>query len=425
MKLQILTPALLFLSTLPAQHAAPDFAKACRAVLEDVIAKDKIDKPIRILTQAEAKDLAPLAAWTQRAKDLLLAFPDEEETGGDAGGETGGDAGGETGGETGGKMGRGGKPSEARLGSALLSALVAKKSDGPEAKAYIAMGQPAFVWLQDFRKRFEMAKREWILACIGKARDGGSVYEGQFRALSALGKDGLKLALAMLDEKSPLFSPGNEAWLLRATRDLGVSPKKRQLKRLVALEDDLMLDQEIRYLAMLCLADFGDKQRFEAKEAEFRKLSSAAQEWNQRDGLGRLGRLYSDARQHEKAVEAFTKSLVLRKAEKDESLAGLRYNLSCSLAKLGRLDEAFAVFDKGLAGGKAIPDRLLASDKDLDPLRKDPRFDKLMQKYKRLGYAKPVERPVKKDREAEKDGDKEGGKDHDKDGDKGDGKGGD
>lgn len=379
MKLQILVLFLLASPGLPAQkkasRPAADRGRACRTLLTRLIEGKKVDEPIAILAQAQGQELAPLATWNQRAKQLLLAFPEEMEAGNAAG-----------------------------LDRKLGAALKAKTAEEPEAQVYIASGQAAFDHLQAFRKRLAQARRELILAAIGRARDGQSVYEGQFAVFAPWGKDGLKLVLAMLDPKSRLYAGGNEDWLLRLVRDLRVRPKKRQLARLEALADDLMLDDSIRYLAMLCLADFGKTERFEAKEAEYRKLSSAAQEWNQRDGWQRLGRLYSDARKPKKAIEAFEKGLVLRKAESDASLAGLRYNLCCALAKVGRLDEAFAAFDKVLAGGKGLSDRLLMTDRDLDPLRKDPRWDKLMAKYKRLDHAKPLSRPAKKKEKEEGDG---------------------
>jgi tetratricopeptide (TPR) repeat protein len=364
MKLQILALALLSLGALPAQKKAPNYSKVSRSLLNDLIASKPVDKQVVVLVQASAKELAPLAAWDRRSTELVLAFPESEEM------------------EEGTADG---------LEAKLEAALVASTVEGAAGQAFVASGKSGWKLLQEFRARFLSAKRELVLACINHARDGQSVYEGQFANLSVFGKGGLKLVIGMLDEKNKLWSAGNEGWLLRVVRDLGVKPGKRQLAQLIEVADNYVLDESIRYLAMLCLADFGDQKRFEAKEAEFRKMSAAHQEWYQRDGWGRLGRLYSDARQHEKAVVAFKKGLELRKAEKDDALAGLRYNLSCSLAKLEQLDEAFAVFDKALAGGKGLSDRLLESDKDLDPLRKDARFEKLMVKYKRMGHAEEAE----------------------------------
>lgn len=52
------------------------------------------------------------------------------------------------------------------------------------------------------------------------------------------------------------------------------------------------------------------------------------------------------------------------------------YNIACVHALKGRSDEAFAWLDKAVAAGFADAD-LLATDGDLDSLRKDPRFAKI------------------------------------------------
>jgi hypothetical protein len=51
-----------------------------------------------------------------------------------------------------------------------------------------------------------------------------------------------------------------------------------------------------------------------------------------------------------------------------------------ALAQLGRLDEAFAEFDEGLAGGyRDLPD--LRSNPYFEPLRRDPRFGRMLAKH--------------------------------------------
>jgi Flp pilus assembly protein TadD len=55
----------------------------------------------------------------------------------------------------------------------------------------------------------------------------------------------------------------------------------------------------------------------------------------------------------------------------------VHYNLSCSLALLGRIDDAFGALREAVELG-FDDDRLLATDPDLNGLRKDPRFQQLM-----------------------------------------------
>jgi tetratricopeptide (TPR) repeat protein len=55
----------------------------------------------------------------------------------------------------------------------------------------------------------------------------------------------------------------------------------------------------------------------------------------------------------------------------------VRYNLSCSLALLGRIDEALDALHRAIALG-FDDERLLATDPDLSGLREDPRFQELL-----------------------------------------------
>ena len=63
-----------------------------------------------------------------------------------------------------------------------------------------------------------------------------------------------------------------------------------------------------------------------------------------------------------------------------------RYNLTCALARAGRLDDAFKMLEKSIEVGKTLPpnfwrqsfQHMEEKDTDLAPLRRDPRFSKLM-----------------------------------------------
>lgn len=68
----------------------------------------------------------------------------------------------------------------------------------------------------------------------------------------------------------------------------------------------------------------------------------------------------------------------------DERLAALKpddpgilYNLSCSLALIGRVEDAFAILARAVAKGYRDY-RHMSTDRDLAPLREDPRFSDLL-----------------------------------------------
>lgn len=92
----------------------------------------------------------------------------------------------------------------------------------------------------------------------------------------------------------------------------------------------------------------------------------------------------------EEALAALKRAVALEKhGENDLMRFGNRYNLACTFARLGRLDEAFAELERSLKIGKeALGDAYAQNhehartrDPDMEPLRKDPRFQKLMEKY--------------------------------------------
>ncbi len=70
------------------------------------------------------------------------------------------------------------------------------------------------------------------------------------------------------------------------------------------------------------------------------------------------------------------------------------YNLACSLALLGHVDEAFESLQRSVACGYQDAEHLLA-DEDLEPLRADPRFALLVDQLRaslRRAAGEPGER---------------------------------
>jgi len=81
-----------------------------------------------------------------------------------------------------------------------------------------------------------------------------------------------------------------------------------------------------------------------------------------------LGHVYTRAKRFEEGL-AVDQELV-RRAPKDSTV---RYNLACSLALLGRKEEALDALEQSVALGYGDPEHLLADD-DLASLREEERF---------------------------------------------------
>jgi len=58
---------------------------------------------------------------------------------------------------------------------------------------------------------------------------------------------------------------------------------------------------------------------------------------------------------------------------------GVLYNVACVYSLAGEADDALDLFDQAVATGFAHRG-WAEQDTDLDPIRKDPRFDEILQK---------------------------------------------
>jgi Flp pilus assembly protein TadD len=86
-----------------------------------------------------------------------------------------------------------------------------------------------------------------------------------------------------------------------------------------------------------------------------------------------LGHVYTRAKRYEEGL-AVDRELV-RRAPNDPTV---RYNLACSLALLGRTEEALDALERAVALGYEDPEHLLA-DLDLASLRDEPRFREIVR----------------------------------------------
>lgn len=90
--------------------------------------------------------------------------------------------------------------------------------------------------------------------------------------------------------------------------------------------------------------------------------------------LAALGDLLTAAGRIEEGLRV---DLTLARACPDKPLVW--YNLACSYARLGRADKALAALDRAVALGYRDA-HWMRSDRDLDSLRDDPRFDALLRR---------------------------------------------
>lgn len=122
--------------------------------------------------------------------------------------------------------------------------------------------------------------------------------------------------------------------------------------------------------------------REETLELDFLEaLSSRLPE--HRELLKTLGELYTAAERYEKGLQVDRK--LIRLCPDDPSVW---YNLACSLSLTRQIEEALQVLKTALKKGFSDY-TLLSEDGDLDELRDDPRYERIMQQLK------PVEQGAK------------------------------
>ncbi|MBN2490220.1 MAG: hypothetical protein JXQ29_05170 [Planctomycetes bacterium] len=97
--------------------------------------------------------------------------------------------------------------------------------------------------------------------------------------------------------------------------------------------------------------------------------------------MAELAELYTRAGRVREGL-ALDEALVAR--EPDNPI--FRYNLACSLALVGRVDRAFDELDRAVGSG-FDDTKLLLEDRDLDRLRADPRWRRLVERLAQDGEA--------------------------------------
>jgi tetratricopeptide (TPR) repeat protein len=233
-------------------------------------------------------------------------------------------------------------------------------------------------------RNYEKAEIE-MLRAIAIAPDRPDAY--QSGALNYLLWDGVTNRARRLLESAPnVESPAVEYDLFR----LDLYDRKPE-SALVQLErvsvDAISLDYWFlprELLRCICLAEMGDNQQAiaacnSAVDLLQREVSARPHDYRLHSALGRS---FAILGQKEEAVRAGERAVALMPTSKD-ALVGP--NLSIELAKIyaqvGEIDKALDLIDELLSIPSDLSVGLLRLDPAWDPLRDDPRFQALLEKY--------------------------------------------
>lgn len=204
--------------------------------------------------------------------------------------------------------------------------------------------------------------------------DGNSgFFTGQYTELKRLGPGGVRVLTKM-------FSDPGFKW----SDDEGVNPGKFRSMAGDALGEvgdqsvqqvlrDMVTSGDFRETAAAALHKLGDPGPAAEIEKEFRdQLDGAnAQRGMEYFAWVKLSQHYAKTDQNDKALEAYDELIKIQPA------ATNHYNRACCLARLGRKEEGVAEFRRAVSMGFQSGE-WAAFDKDLDNLRGEPEFQKIM-----------------------------------------------
>lgn len=226
--------------------------------------------------------------------------------------------------------------------------------------------------------------RPKILDFIRAQASTGAMFSGQYSPLKKkYGRAAAGVLLEMVLDKRAMEEDAIRIFAARALADTA-EPQEALLQALGGLAADEYEPRDLRRQAAVTLAKLGERGALDPFFADARKQTTRKNPKARVRGWQALAGLWHDVGEHAKAVECYDKALpTVKKLVEEKSwppdiLSLVYYNRACSLAALGRKKEAVADLEKALSTG-GISAKTLENDKELDPLRKNPSFRKLLE----------------------------------------------
>ena len=261
-----------------------------------------------------------------------------------------------------------------------------KKPDPTLKKAGALAGLRKALGLLDGLRFFLL--RPKVLAFIQAQAATGAAYSGQYLPLKKkYGRAAVGVLLEMALDKRAMEEDMIRIFAARALADMGEA-EPALLQALGGLAADEYEARDLRRQAAVTLARLGEREALEPFLEEAKKQAARKNPKARVRGWQTLAGLWHDIGEHAKAVECYSralpivKELVKGKAWPPDVLATIYYNRACSLAALGKKKEAAADLEAAMASG-GISIKTLENDKELDPLRKDPAFRKLLEQARK------------------------------------------
>jgi tetratricopeptide (TPR) repeat protein len=250
--------------------------------------------------------------------------------------------------------------------------------------------------------RSTMLFNNYILRVFRDQNESGAIFAGQYTALKELGPSSLKTVSAWVVSPPVRTAPEPlRIQCLKAIRDMvDGQPDGKLLESLKSIANDEFEDAGVQREAKYALSQFGDRSFIDPQIKKLEEQLKGENDELKGDALAELSEIHYQLRDYKSAVETYKKHIGLIEAGKIEkksvnNMPTVYYNACCSMALAGMTDDAFAYLEKALEegrkGGRSLTRRLLEVDMDIESLRKDPRFEKLLEK---LGGKKKAPAPA-------------------------------
>lgn len=280
---------------------------------------------------------------------------------------------------------------------AAMSALVT----GPVAEAPAALAKLAedkehgAAALTRLAERGRLIFARGVNTIVRKKIETNALFAGQYSDLADLKPEVVELLLGWVKEppRDVTRTDNFQAACVRALRDLVPAAEATEGMR-KGLQAALAKSQHgggQLFIAIACaLHQFGVTEPFDQIKAQAQKGAAAEKDEEKGGALQMLADLHYQLRQYDVAAGYYQNYLAL--AEKmpkpPQNLATTIYNTACCLSLAQKLDEGFAMLEKALqtskatgAGPEGVTKGMIDSDHDMNNLRADPRFQKLMDQY--------------------------------------------